>query len=762
MKRTFRRSLFAITLLVAILLQTSSSYACGPFLLEAIFSFSVHPEYPLAKYAGGKLGIVQPSYARSYLFVAYRYLSDNGFNQTEQQSLVDLWRDRLDLKWEAGDEQAVKTWLDARQRISGLGEVPKIEVFRNREKPNEYESYLNCQNDAFETAANTLNARIARFGADSAGLKQWVEAQDQVFANCSEGQHIPAALPAGVDALLGADRQYQIAAANFYSGNFAAAQTLFESIAGDAKSPWRATAPYLVARTFLRKASLGPDETKKAALNEAEQQLNKILGNAELKSTHAAAKRLLSIVSLRLHPEERLHELALSLARKSDHANLKQDLWDYTFLLDQFVNDDEAHHQKTTVPPAVLHDDALTDWIVAFQANGAEALDHSLARWEATSSAPWLIAALAKIDPKNEKASALQRAAAKIPPSSPAFLSAAFYSVRLDIAAGRTADARTKLDDLLQKHRSSFSLSSLNSLLQQRLLVSTSLDDFLASAQRLPAGLSWNEDGREIPAEAEEVSSENASLQGKSLFDSDASKILNRRMPLALLSEAAGNKRLPENLRRDVTQAAWLRSVLLGNHASAGALVPTLSTMVPALIPLLNEYTSTREPDAKTFSAIYAWLKFPGLEPVVDTGVGRLTPLNEQDSYRDNWWCSAALAEQEASDTEEKTPQSGRAADIASPSFLTAAQRATAEKEYATLSALGAAPNYLCRQVIEWATKHPRDPRVPEALHLAVKTTRYSCTDKQTGKWSKAAYDFLHRRYPDNAWTKKTPYWFKD
>ncbi|MGH9932425.1 MAG: hypothetical protein ACREA9_24745 [Pyrinomonadaceae bacterium] len=762
MKRNVRRSVFAIALLVTVLCQAPLSLACGPFSLGAVFSFSIHPEYPLEKFARGEIGIVQASYARSYLYVAYRYFKGDSFDQTEQQALVDLWRDRLDLRWEAGDEQAVKAWLSARQKVSGLGAAPKIDVFRNREKPNEYETYLNCQNDAFETAATTLDGRIQKFGAENPALKEWVAAQDQVFANCSEGQHIPAGMPADVDALLRADRQYQTAAANFYSGNFAAAQKLFELIAADAKSPWRGAAPYLVARTILRQASLGPDEARKEALTEAERQLNKILANPELKSTHAAAKRLLSVVRIRLHPQERLHELALSLASKREHVNLRQDLWDYTVLLDQFVGDSEAHHQKPAARPAVLQDDDLTDWIVTVQSDEAEALDHSLARWEATSSAPWLVAALSKIDPQNARVSSLQRAAAKIPPSSPAFLSASFHSLRLDVAAGRSADARTKLDDLLQKHRSSLNVSSLNLLLQQRMIVSSNLDDFLLFAQRLPAGFSWNEDGREIPADREDIGSETESIQGKTRFDSDAGVILNRHLPLALLSEAANNKRLPEHLRRDVAQATWLRAVLLGNHATATALVPTLKTMVPELTPFLNEYTGAREPAAKTFSAIYAWLKFPGLEPVVDTGIGRGIPLNEQDSYRDNWWCSAALTEPETTSTEEKKQQSGIPADKTSPIFLTAAQLATADKESATLASFGAAPNYLCRQVIQWATTHPADPRVPEALHLAVKTTRYSCTDKQTGKWSKASYDFLHRRYPGNAWTKQTPYWFKD
>ncbi len=179
---------------------------------------------------------------------------------------------------------------------------------------------------------------------------------------------------------------------------------------------------------------------------------------------------------------------------------------------------------------------------------------------------------------------------------------------------------------------------------------------------------------------------------------------------------------------------------------------------------LLNDYASTREPAAKKFAAIYAWLKFPGLEPTVDTGIGRQSPLNEQESYRDNWWCSAAFSTAEAQAVAEKEmPVTAFLPyDKRIPAFLTEAQRAAAAKESAVLIAFGAAPNYLCRQVVEWATKNPGDPRVPEALHLAVKTTRYGCTDKETGRWSKAAYDFLHRRYPNNPWTKQTPYWFKD
>jgi hypothetical protein len=55
----------------------------------------------------------------------------------------------------------------------------------------------------------------------------------------------------------------------------------------------------------------------------------------------------------------------------------------------------------------------------------------------------------------------------------------------------------------------------------------------------------------------------------------------------------------------------------------------------------------------------------------------------------------------------------------------------------------------------------PDDPRAPEVLHLAVRATRYGCTDNGTGSRSQAAFALLHRKYTNSEWAKKTPYWFK-
>ena len=97
---------------------------------------------------------------------------------------------------------------------------------------------------------------------------------------------------------------------------------------------------------------------------------------------------------------------------------------------------------------------------------------------------------------------------------------------------------------------------------------------------------------------------------------------------------------------------------------------------------------------------------------------------------------------------------------IVFPDFLTETEIDAATKEWQKLSTLDAAPNYLCAQVVRWAKLKPEDPRVPEALHLAVRSTRYGHTNSNTGKFSKEAFDLLHRKYPKSPWAAKTKYWY--
>jgi hypothetical protein len=757
------RAMIALALIAStVLLVPRSTQACGPFFTDAIFVYTKHPDFPLERFAQGQLGVLQPSYARSYLFAAYRNLIDVGFSESEVSALKSLWEDRLNNAGEVNDDGWIKKWLDARGKVPGLSAPPEIHAFRNREKPHEYESYLNCQQDAFDNAATTLVGRIKQFGADTAGVRSWVSAQDLVLANCSEGKHIPADASAeapDLPPMLRADRAYQIAAANFYAGNFGEATQEFDAIARDAASPWHEMAGYLAARAMLRKGSFAEkEEDGRPALAEAEARLNAVIKDRSVASSHHAAARLLNLARLRLHPEETLHELAHKIIKKDATADFKQSVWDYTVLFDKFVGDEDDTKKRAV--PAGLGSDELTNWLLTFQDMSPSAATHSLERWEKTNALPWLVAAITKADGRQAGLDTLLTAAGRVNQTSPAFPSLAFHRVRLLIEGNRSDDARLALDKILSGDRSRLPASALNQLLSQRMMLAQNLDAFLQSAQRAPAGFSDDSDGREIPDDQKDIE---ATTKGSKLFfDLDSANIFNKAMPVAILKNAALGSILATNLRRDVTQAAFMRAALLDDRESAMSITKLLGETYPETKAFLASYQGATTPDARRFAAAFLSLKFPGLRPYVIAGVGRTTVVNEIDSYRDNYWCAEPPTSMTggASQGEEEGEDKPKAAPILPPEFLKPSQ-ALAARQAAALQALGTAPNYLCRIAIEWAEKNPTDARAPEALHLAVRSTRYGCTDKETGRWSKAAYDLLHRRYPNTTWAKNTKYWFK-
>ena len=126
-------------------------------------------------------------------------------------------------------------------------------------------------------------------------------------------------------------------------------------------------------------------------------------------------------------------------------------------------------------------------------------------------------------------------------------------------------------------------------------------------------------------------------------------------------------------------------------------------------------------------------------------GVNGDTADGEIDDYRQNWWCAAKL------------PDGG----WKSPAFLSAAERALATAEQKALADAGGGPGYLAKATMDWARLHPGDERVPEALSLAVKSSRISCTDARSEAPVSAAFRLLHSRYGNSSWAKETPYWYK-
>src|SRR5215831_5801030 len=185
-----------------------------------------HPDLPLQKFAAGRLGIVEPTFARSYLVVAYRYFAAVPLTKDEQFAASALWSARIGNEnvvdqpdWnsdnpgraknpyiEARSANARQDWQEARKQVSGS---PASGVEDEKDGPN-YSRYVNCSNDALENAAITLNARAKSFGKDSPGVLDWLKAQDTVFVNCGNPKDaaIPDSASASLPEIFRFDREY--------------------------------------------------------------------------------------------------------------------------------------------------------------------------------------------------------------------------------------------------------------------------------------------------------------------------------------------------------------------------------------------------------------------------------------------------------------------------------------------------------------------------------------------------------------------------
>jgi hypothetical protein len=744
-----KRCLLVLLLCAGFIFHPSDIPGCGPFFSDAVFTNKRMP--PLPEYFRGHLGVLQPTFDRKYLFVAYRYLSGQPLTQEESQSLISpsdavsasqkIWAD-----W--GDRpDPEKEWLIARNQISGIEPLQYIGKSRaDSGKDTEWRYFLNCSDDAFKTATSTLNARIHSYGMSHPGIKSWVNAQDVVFSNCSKGEAIPTAADTQLPQAFQFDRTYQIAAAHFYAEHYDTAAELFDEIASNANSPWSTIAPYLAVRSMIRKATVPQKygEFDRKALMEADQRLKNILHDQKRTELHPIAARMTAFVDLRLNSQGRLQLLGKKLARQTTGKEFVQDLIDYQYLMDHI-------DRRSPVSPDVLGE--MTDWIFKFQSSDDA---YCVQRWSATKNTTWLLAAITKVHTDNPNASALMDESQKIPKNSPGFATAQYHRIRLMMEVGKGSDARNLLDELLPTFRSGLPKSSLNLFLSQRMQLAGSFEEFLEFAPRVPQGIDSGF------GYSEQTENGNAPVP---LLDTDSVKILNRAVPLKFLARAA-TSRLLLNMRKEILRAAWTRAVMISDDKTASNLAEEMAKVFPELQTDLKAWQAAEDSESKKFAAAWLMLHFPGMNPFLYSGVQRRDKISGIDNYRENWWCGFDAGNLDSPDW-SRYNMYGRGENVkipqpaSFPSFMNDSDKAAFSAEWTRMAVVPTAPTFFGKIVIPWARKHPADDRVPEALHLVVKSTRFGCPDKESGTYSQAAFQLLHSKYPNSPWTQETPHWFK-
>ena len=745
----------ALIALVAALLvmQPSDSPGCGPFFQEVVFTSDYHPGPTAEELAAGRLGVIQPRYWRRYLLVAYRYLAGEPLTEDERQAF--LGRDG-----QAGGEyvrigarmvpREIGEWLEARAEYGG-GEAPEINPMRQVPE-SQWQWYQNCGVDAFASAARTLRARSGEFGPAHLGVREWIKAQDTVFSNCEGGAVIPAEAAASLPEKLRQDRDYQIAAAHFYAGDLHEAQRRFATIADDNASPWRDIAPYLVARCMIRRATLDPrpGHADLDLLSRAAHQLREILADPSRTSVHGAATRMLHHLAARLQPGERLMAIAAEISGPDGAGAFRQNLIDFQMLMERDAQNSAEVRARGE----------LADWVVTFQDRGPGARDHAIERWRATRSPQWLVAAIDKTSAGDPATAELLEAASSVSSDAPAFGTVSFHRVRLMMEGGRNAEAREELDRLLPVVERTQPAAAWNRFRGLRMKLASSFDEFLAFAPRRAMGTASEGAGQSSVAALPEGAQE---FQ----LDGDSIVVFNQGLPLEMIVDAAGNESLPEEVRQDLAEVAFVRAILLGEEMAVRALLPRIERAHPTLQPQLRLYGEAPDEAHRRFAAAFVLLKAPGLRPNLVRGIPTRTRVEEIDDFRDNWWCGfevgpdlhgRPLARHHRSSWPSSEPPA--AAPPAAPEFLTGAQRDQFQQEWERLTADGSGVNHLAAVVSSFAEEHPGNELEAEALHLAVRATRYGCTDKATSRQSRRAFQLLHRRHPDSAWAKQTPYWY--
>jgi len=762
--RVFLCAAFVVSFFcVAPVLQSCSE---GP---DPFSDFSLHPDVPLEKYAAGRLGIVQPTFARSYLVVAYRYFAGVPLTKDEQFGAQALWIGRIgdanvtdpnaeadrapNPYIEANSRRAREDWLEARKQISALP-APSVDEFKDGP---DYFRYINCSDDALENAVSTLNARAKALGKENPGMQEWLRAQDTVFINCGSPANpaIPAPAPASLLELLRFDREYQIAAAHLYANQYDDAEKAFEKIAAEAKSPWHDIAPYLIARNKLRRASLDvprPEAATKYGLvtippfvpelmQGAADYTKNLLVEKPNRPFAASLQALLDRAEFRLRPTEQTLRLSKSLRKPAPDGRFYFWLCDYTWLLDkrpdsrpsEFYNPQDTNPKAFADATSQRQSDDLTDWIITLQANNDSATEHALQAWRAhRDSVPWLLAVLAKTNSSAPYFAEVVAAADKIPAASPAYLTAFYHRMRLRNTAKQFGDVRKSIDALLNTPDNIAGLA-ISQLTDLRLDAASDLDDALHFIGR--GGCESNNDFGPSgctyglgPHSAEALDS----------------------FPLDLLVQASQNPALSDQIKSQIVRNIWMRAVLLDRHDVARKLdqqvLPALGATPPSIKPefvadLAKQYEAAVTPEEKQFAAVF----FLQHQYAFGYEMGTTQP-----------WCASPSSPWH----DEPTYSTAKPFAPAPPAFLTLEQITQAAAERVILDATDSQANYYANIAIEFAQKHPDDPRVPESLSRAVKNTDRNCNNPRTSALSKKAFTLLHNKYPNTSWAKNTKYWY--
>ncbi|WLI89350.1 hypothetical protein Q4S45_22090 [Massilia sp. R2A-15] len=704
------------------------------------------PDLAPERFQAGQLGVLQPHYERVYLYAAWRAISlgSGGMKAAPNPPGAILratgaaysgWDDyrqtgEIQLAWKTAAAAALKS------------AAPRADT------PFQF---TDCPREAYSFATSTLMQLAQRADATPARLQAWVGAQDAVFSLC--GNALPswqkpryAALPipaelAPSEGAWAQLRGYQVAAAHFYNGDYRESAALFGAIGATPNHPMRQWGAYLALRAQMREAAAQfkfdtPDMTERAEALRVQAQ--RILDDPSLASLHEATRGAMRAMQARITPRARFEQISASLDNPRNDPYQQDYLGDWRVLAGDQLN---MFRRDRNTELVQRHD--FIDWITTL--NGcdffgpgkcAEDRAHALQKWEATGARTWLVAALMTSE---TLPAPLELAALRVAPDAPEYPTVRYHLARSYRLSGQAAKARAIDDAMLAASIESPSMRNL--FLQERFALATSNAE---AAQYLLRNVVRDQDGD---------TGETGKAPAMRTPASDGRNWINSALAVSDLLELAQDRTLGQPLRNAVAAMAWLRADLLGQH-DAALRAAALLEPVAEFADAARSYRSAATPEARRHVVVLAALRL-GITSALEDYEQHLTrpfkPLAASDTVASNW-CSVRAVERAG----------GYAADPERPPAPpeTATDPAQRAREFAILDALPTSTGFIGKHVMQRALAHPDDPDLPWLLYVVVQSTKGGCLDADSHALSKQAFTLLHKRFPDNEWTGKTPYFY--
>lgn len=277
------------------------------------------------------------------------------------------------------------------------------------------------------------------------------------------------------------------------------------------------------------------------------------------------------------------------------------------------------------------------------------------------------------------------------------------------------------------------------------------------------------------------------------LMKSDpASDITFNFLPISTLWALAGDAAFTAENRALFARAAWTRDYALvrrvdgeklekylGLNPEIKAAAESVQADYPEISPRNQRLlTILRVPAHNILVAMPGGWEPESIRPQSFVAIDSWNPNDK------NWWCPlepdrqlGALRAQ--ADRATGMPEDGgyvlkKLGDVYDPALRAGIERnrerilkdhpmiqAIDWKEIQALARMPSGPRRLSEAAIRWAKTSRGGDGAPEALALAVRTTRYGCNWHGSHEpYSKAAQQLLTRKFEATPWQRQTPYWF--